>query len=290
VAAWVPPPAEPLPRLKQVAAAFVQGLATRPSGARPEDVLAAVLALTAGSFDAAAALAEAAPLYDAAVSSGEIVYPQFGGLAPDGPGAREASVMVVVRQRVLAANGAVGEVVRTCDVRLRDVDGDWRVLALASIGGQPVDRPADLDPVSAAVLDDPRIDLPDSARWDVHARRVSAETLSVLAQAAGRSPVSVTVLRSGHPVEVFGSRNLSDHTRGRAVDIWGVGGIPVVSQPPSGSPYRVVLDGAFADPRVTQTGSPAGTDLDGPGRRRSFTNTVHADHLHLASIGTPVTG
>ena len=290
VGPWQPGPAEPLPRLKQVASAFVQGLATRPSGALPEDVLAGVMALTGEGFDATAALTEAASLYDAPVSTGEIVYPQFGGLVPDGPGAREASVMVVLRQRLLLPDGAVGEVVRTCDVRLRDQDGDWQVLSLASIGGQPVDRPADLDPVSITVLDDPRIELPDSARWDVHARRVSLETLSVLAEAAGRSPVSVTVLRSGHPVEVFGSGNLSDHTRGRAVDIWGVGGIPVVAQPPSGSPYRVVLDGAFADPRVTQTGSPGGTDLDGPGQRRSFTNTVHADHLHLAAIGTPAAG
>lgn len=286
VPAWQPLPAEPLPALKQVAADVVQRLATRGAGARPEDTMASVAGLFAPGFDAGAALALAAPLFDAPVSSGEIVYPQLGGLIPNGPGASEGAVMVVLRQRRLTAKGAVGEVVRTVDVRLRVVSGAWRVLALVSVGGEPVDRPAGLAPATQAVLDDPRIELPDSARWDVHAGRIAPETLAVLADAAGRAPLSVAVLRAGHPDTVFGSDRISDHTRGRAVDVWAVGGVPVVAQPAAGSPYRAVLAGAFADPRVRQTGSPLGSDLDGRGRR-SFTDTVHADHLHLATTGTP---
>jgi hypothetical protein len=286
VPAWQPLPAEPLPGLKRAAADFVQGLATRSGGARPEDAMASVAGLSAPGFDTGAALAVAAPLFDAPVSSGEIVYPQFGGLVPNGPRASEGAVMVVLRQRRLSATGTVGEVVRTVDVRLRVVEGAWRVVELASVGGEPVDRPDVLDPTALAVLDDPRIELPDSARWDVHAGRIAPEVLAVLADAAGRAPLSVAVLRAGHPDNVFGSSRLSDHTRGRAVDVWAVGGVPVVAQPTVGSPYRAVLEGAFADPRVRQTGSPDGSDLDGGGRR-SFTDTVHADHLHLATTGTP---
>lgn len=288
-ARWVPLPQEPLAAPKQTAADFVQALTTRPLGAGPDDVLAVAAGAAGPGFDVAAALAEAAPLYAEAVTSGEIVYPQFGGLVPDGGGARSACIMVVVRQQLLAPGGAVAEVVRTCDIRVRLRDGVWQVERLASIGGEPVDRPAGLDPATAAVLDDPRITLPDSARWDVHAGRVAPDVLAVLAAAAGRAALSVAVLRSGHPVNVFGTDRPSAHTAGRAVDVWAVGGTPVVAQAATGSPARAVLDGAFADPRVTQTGSPGGTDLDGRGRR-SFINVVHADHLHLATGGSPPAG
>jgi hypothetical protein len=284
---WTPLPAEPLPGLKQAAADFVQTLATRTAGMSPEDALAAAAGSTSPQLDTAAALREAAALYDAPTSTGEVVYPQFGGLLPDGAGARTGSVMVVLRQRLLSAGGSATEVVRTVDVRLSVLSGRWQVTELTSIGGQPVDRPAALDPLTAAVLDDPRLELPDTARWDVHAGRISPEVLAVLAEAAARAPLSVTVLQSGHPVQVFGTGRTSDHARGRATDVWRIGGLPVVAQPLGAGPLRTVLDAAFADGRVRQVGSPLGTDLDGPASRRSFSNVVHADHLHLATGGTP---
>lgn len=281
---WAPLAAEPLPELKQAAADFVQALASRDAGVRPEDALAAA---GAPLLDGGAALAVAAPLFAEARSRATVVYPQFGGLAPDGPGAVEACVMVVVRQTLVAASGATQDQVRTCDVRLSRRSGGWQVTGLVSVGGEPVDRPGGLDPATAAVLDDPRLELPDSARWDVHAGRIARDVLQVLRDAAARAPVSVAVLRSGHPEQVFGTDRLSDHTRGRAVDVWAVGGAPVVGQRLDAGPVRAVLEGALADPRVRQAGSPPGTDLDGPARRRSFANLVHSDHLHLATGAAP---
>lgn len=283
---WTPLPAEPLPRLKQVAANFVQDLANREAGGPPEAVLAAALAgVAAPGLDEAAVLTAAAPLLGEPGSRAEVVYPQFGGLVPDGPSARSASVMVVLRQTLVTPSGASKDVVRTCDVRLVQSGGVWRVTALASAGGEPVDRPDGLDPVAVAVLDDPRIDLPDTARWDVHAGRVALDVLRVLRDTAALAPLSVCVLQTGHPVEVFGTARTSDHTKGRAVDVWAVGGQPVIGQASTGSPLRAVIDAAFAHPRVRQVGSPPGTDLDGPARRRSFVNVVHSDHLHLATRG-----
>ena len=287
-AGYAPLAGEKLPNLKQVAADFVQALTTYVRGQRPEDLLAGASALLAPGFAADTALRAAAPLFTEQVAVGQIVYPQLSGLLPLGPGAQQAGVMVVVRQRLLTRGGSTTEVVRVCDVRLTVVQGQWRVSEIISAGGEPVERPTDLDPAVAAVLDDPRIELPDTCRWDVHAGGVSADLLSVLASAAAVAPVAVTVLRNGHPINVFGTPRISDHTQGRAVDLWRIGGAPVVGTGATVGPARTVLVAAAADRRTRATGSPVGSDLDGPGGR-SFTDLVHHDHLHLA-VGAVANG
>lgn len=287
-ARYSPLPGEPVPNGKQVAADFVQALTTRRSGQQPADVLAELVHLTSPSFDAGAASALAAPLYPESVTTGEVVYPQLGGLRPLGSGATSASMMVVVRQRLLSPNRSVGEVVRTIDVRLAVESGTWKVVELASVGGEPVDRPADLDARAVSVLDHSDIELPDTCAWDIHAGRISLELLGLLANVAEASPVSVAVLQTGHPVNVFGTDRISNHTEGRAVDIWRVGGEPVVTVGAAAGPAAVALRSAFDDPRLAQAGSPEGSDLDGGGRR-SFTDLVHKDHLHLA-VGRSAAG
>lgn len=223
------------------------------------------------------------------MSNGEIVYPQVGGLLPLGPGATSAVMMVVVRQQLLTPGRSVYEVVRTFDVRLAVENGSWKVAELASVGGEPVDRPADLDPRAVRVLDHGQLDLPDTAVWDIHAGRISFGLLDLLAGLADVvSPVSVAVLQTGHPVNVFGTDRVSKHAEGRAVDIWRVGGQPVVTVGAATGPAAEALRRAFADPRLGQAGSPEGSDLDGPGRR-SFNDLVHKDHLHLA-VGRAASG
>lgn len=281
VARYQPLPGEPVPNGKQVAADVVQMLMTRVHGQQPADVVAASTALLAPGLTVEKLAQASAPLLAEPVSTGEIVYPQIGGLSPLGPGAQRAAVMVVARQRMLSAAGTQAEVVRTLDVRLQVVEGSWRVAELASVGGEPVQRPAGLDPRAVAVLDDPRIELPDTCRWDIHAGRISLDLLGVLAAAAAVAPVSVAVLVTGHPVNVFDTERVSNHNQGRAVDLWRVGGQPVVNTGASTGPAADVLRAASDDARTRQTGSPDGSDLDGPGRR-SFTDLVHKDHLHLA--------
>ncbi len=281
---YVPLAGEVVPDCKQTAADFVQALTTGDTGG-VEAAVARATAWTGTGFDAAQATALARPLFRDEVTRGEIVYPQIGGLVPLGDTARTAAVMVLVRHRSFTREGRTSEEVRLCDVRLAIQEGRWRVVELASVGGEPVDRPASVDPRAAKVLDDPRIELPDTARWDVHAGRISLDLLDVLAAAAAQAPVSVTVLRTGHPRNVFGSTRTSDHTQGRAVDLWRIGGQPVLTTGAADGPSGLVLRTAFADPRLSQAGSPVGSDLDGSGRRRSFVNLVHKDHLHLAARG-----
>lgn len=288
-AAYEPLPGEPVPMAKRVAAQFAQAVTTRRAGQRPEDVLATATSLTGTGFDAAAALATAAPLYPEPVSSGEIVYPQIGGLQPLGPGATSAAVLVVVRQRLLTPRRSTYDVVRTLDVELAVQDGSWRVVQLASAGGEPVARPAALDPRAQRALDHPSLELPDSAKWDAHAGRVSLELLDLLASLADTTPLSVSVIQTGHPRNVFGTDRVSDHSVGRAGDVWRIAGQPVVSTGASTGPASQVLRRAFADPRLAQAGSPPGSDLDGRGRR-SFNDLVHKDHLHLAVRGASLSG
>lgn len=205
-------------------------------------------------------------------SSGEIVYPQLGGLT-DG----RASVMVVLRQRLLA-EGAFSEVTRTVDVRLDLIEGTWRPIAIDSVGGDPVEPPDDVPPPIGALVSHPTVDLPDSARWDLYAGLVDPRVVELLLALAEDHELGITVLASGHPANVFGTERTSNHTRGRGVDIWSIDRTAVVDQRGLGSPLRDLVE-RLAGEGVTELGSPY--DLDGPGGVM-FTNIVHQDHLHLA--------
>jgi hypothetical protein len=283
VAPWSPSGRESLPALKLAAAGLVQAVCTRRPGQTVADAFEPLAAALAPGFDGSAALRTLAPLGEGAASTGEVLYPQLGGLVPIGKSARSACVMVVVRQRILSAGGSTTSVTRTVDVRLFR-DGDrWQVTAVPSVGGEPVARPADLPPAAVRVLDDPRLALPDTARWDVHAGRVSLDLLDLLADAVevlGR--VGVTVLVSGHPPQVYGTATVSAHAVGRAADVWQVTGVTVVDDRSPGGPTAQLQAAALLDRRTSQVGSPPGTDRDGRGRRRSFADLVHEDHLHLA--------
>lgn len=143
-------------------------------------------------------------------------------------------------------------------------------------------RPAQLIELGQRVLDDRRIDLPDSARWDVHAGQVDGQLLSVLLRLAEVTPLRATVLKTGHPLNVVDGRSAaprSAHADGRAVDINALAGAAVGLGDPA--VLRRVVEAAGASAEVAQIGVPAGLDLDA-GARRYFTNLVHADHLHVA--------
>ena len=265
---YEPPPTEPEGELKATAARFVETLGTfGPGGGAVE---AAANRLEAAGFDRGLAAQALGIISGADSSSAEIVYPQLGGLTGS-----EASVMVIVSLERRAAGGGVESVSRTVDVRLRR-GGTWTVTAVASDGGG---APAGAVPgtVAEQVLASDRLTMSDSARWDVAAGRIDPRILGLVLDLSAVSPLSITVFATGHPLNVFGEASVSNHTRGRGVDIWGVGGAPVLGAGP-GSPARAVADAALAA-GVTELGSP--WDLDGPGGP-SFTNALHADHLHFA--------
>lgn len=309
-APYVPLPGEVFGDAKALAADVAVALATYAAGESPDEVARrAAAGRGSADVDLGALRVAAAPLHTAgAASRATVDYPQLGGLAPlpDAGRPRAASVMVVLRQVLQPADGPEQVLVRTVDVWLRDPGDGWRLDRLGDAGGTPAPRPPRVGAAAAAVLDHPRITLPDSARWDVHrgeaepSLKVDDRLLTLMAQLADVHPYRVTCLRSGHPRYVFDGdtsrgRRTSNHYAGRAVDIWSVADRPVVQQRDdvSSSAYGFVTLAAEAG-GLAELGAPAarGTaaagrwDLDGrSGSHPTFTNGVHDDHIHMGFGG-----
>ena len=269
-APYVPIAGEPVAELKVMATEFLQAVGTYEKGGGNAEALATRLA----GLPADPAVAVGRLLVPTAASAVEIVYPQLGGLTEDA-----ASIMVVFTWRLLEDDRETS-VVRTADVRLRREAGAWRVTAVESLGGEPTGSP-EITPLAQAVLANDRLDLPDSARWDIQSGRIGDEILQVLQDLSQQHTLRVAVLASGHPHNVFESEYVSNHTEGRGVDIWAIDDTPVVSLRDPDGPLPALVQGLVAQ-GITEVGSPF--DVDGPGGA-SFTNTVHQDHLHVAFDG-----
>jgi hypothetical protein len=263
-------PDEMLPNAKQLAADVVQTLLTY----EPDDTAAAIAERVAGEDRAPELVVSAARLlHEGAWSRGEIVYPQLGGFTDT-----SASVMVVARQTVGSADGEVRDETRTLDVRLVIEDDEWVFDDLASAGGRPVERPSDLSDEAAAVVDDDRIELPDTARWDIYRGVIGHDLLALMALMAERSEYGVIVLDTGHPWEVFGTDRQSRHSLGRAVDLYRVGDANVIDDREEGSETHDFMEWLYEQSEMTNMGGPWALDDFGG---RSFTDDLHQDHLHI---------
>lgn len=206
-------------------------------------------------------------------SRGEVIYPQLGGWANN-----RVSVMVVTRQTVGVGSETHFSVVRTMDIRLARGEFGWEFDFLDSAGGafQNLKELA----LAHDVARDPRIEMPDSARLDIMSGRVSPLLLELMAAMADRTPYGVVTITTGHPHHVFETDRISHHTLGRAVDIYRVGDRLVVDDRGPDSATRALVEWLYEHELVHQVGSP--WDLDGDVNRRSFTDAVHQDHLHIA--------
>lgn len=267
---------EEYPNGKRVAARIAQRALTYRRGATAREI--------AGEFESGGVeVARLARTLKPAVdpdswSAAEIVYPQLSGVTESSLGA-----MVVVRQRLQSSDGERRVLTRVVDVRLRRSGGPWSLDAIASVGGRPVPRPAKLSTAAKRVLDNPNIELSDSARWDIHRGSVDAALLGALARVAAKRKLSLAVIRSGHPNTVWATSRPSAHSAGAAADIYAVAGRPVIAQREPGSEAyalaeELVSGGAY------QLGSPW---VLGSGGAQSFTDAVHQDHIHIqqSSVG-----
>jgi hypothetical protein len=268
---YVVRPTEAEPEAKQLAVDIALSLTTYEASDDHRQRLGALAPLA--GVDVLARASE--PLIQAGSwSRGQVVYPQMAGLTDE-----RASVMVVTRQTVGSGSGTEFSVVRTLDIRLVLGKSGWEFDSLSSAGGT-FDSIGDLA-LAHAVARDPRIEMPDSARLDILAGRVSPDLLRVMAEIADRTPYGVVVLATGHPHHVFETDRQSDHTVGRAVDIYRVGDRLVVDDRGPDSVTMGLVEWLYGHPDVHQVGSPWDLD-DEESARRSFTDAVHQDHIHLA--------
>ena len=262
--------AEGYPNGKRLAARVAATALTYPRGASALEIARRIGSSFAPRRELAAAIE---PAVDPSMESfGQVVYPQLSGITPTSLGA-----MVVVRQHLRRPDRESRTVTRVVDVRLRRDGGPWRLERIGSVGGRPVRRPDDLPEAARRVLDNPRIAWSDSARWDIYRGGIDEGLLRALDDAAGRRRISVSVLRSGHPREVWQTSRPSAHSRGYAADIYAVDGRLVVRQQQAGEPAYALAASLVAG-GAAQVGSPW---VLAPGGSRSFSDHVHRDHVHV---------
>ncbi|WP_030175409.1 hypothetical protein [Streptomyces sp. NRRL S-813] len=266
---WRPGPTEIHPEVKRRAVELVEAIGAWHIGkGGPAAARAEVAALQLPT----ALVAQAAPLLPSADEAVlQVIDAQYGGILAD-----SASVLVVCRQwtRHGATVRAGGT---TVDVRLVRTASGWTVTAL---------HPARPGAPSAAprarvreVLADSRIVLPPAAQADVRSGQVHDSVLTAMRRLAGTYRMYVSVVRSGHPLDVFGTSRPSDHPRGRAFDVWQIDGHAVVDpRTPRSLVERFMRDAAAAG--SYNVGGPVqlsgGTTPD-----QFFSDATHHDHVHI---------
>lgn len=234
---------------------------------------AAVAALTVRQGGRRAAVPEplrplAALVPDTAQSTLDVVYPQYGGLSDD----RTSACVMLVAELVTLDAAQATRLSMTLDLRLARRGQRWQVTAVRIPQARTLDHTAP-DAV-AAVLAERRVVLPREARLDLIEGVIDARVVDLITHLSRRWTLDVLVLRAGHPRNVFGTDRPSNHTGGRAVDLWALDGIPVIDHVES--PWRQVMRAA-ADHGCPQIGGPDKLGTAPP----YFTDHVHQDHLHL---------
>lgn len=261
-------------QVKEVAARFIERV-----GSWADSPAADPAARVAAAGYPADLAPMAGPLVDTAVSEATttIVYPQYGGLTES-----SASVIVLARQELHTVDG---ERIRELllDVRVtRAADGTWAVTSTVDPPRPTAAarRDGGATALGRAVLDNPRIRIPEPGRADIADRRVDEPILAVLDELARTRTLDVQVLVSGHPGTVFPTTRVSNHTVGRAVDVRAIDGRPVV-EIPRDDPLITEFMAAAGRAGSTEVGGPIA-----PAGRGFFTDDVHQDHFHLGITPT----
>ena len=269
---WQPTSAEISPAVKLRAVRLLEALGSWSSGAadpvaRPG--LAAARARIARLGYHPSLADEASVLLGSSGSAAvQVVDAQYGGILSS-----SSSVLVVLQQwRTHAGTVAAGGT--TVDVRLVVASPTWQVTAAHPAAASPA-APR-LSAAAVQLLANPRVRLPVAARSDLRSGTISPGVLTALHGLAARHVVDVSVVKSGHPLYVFGTNRLSDHPRGHAVDVWAIDGHPVVNPANRALVESVMRLGASLG--AYQVGGPV--DLDGGGLQY-FSDNTHHDHIHL---------
>jgi hypothetical protein len=251
---------------------LIEALGSWPSGG--SGVAAAQRRITAlGGLDPGLA-DQAGPLVSTADEAAlQVVDAQYGGILAD-----SASVLVVCDQWTRAA-GSGGPPVQggtTVDVRLSAATPRWTVTALYPAAPGPA--AAAVSAAATQVLANSRIELPPAAMADVRSGSVHDSVLQAMLTLARTYTMSVSVVRSGHPLDVFGTDRPSDHPLGRAFDVWRINGRTVVDPT---TPHDLV-DGFMRAAAAAGSYNVGGLRQLSGGRtpNQFFSDDTHHDHVH----------
>jgi hypothetical protein len=201
----------------------------------------------------------------------QVLDAQYGGLLTG-----SASVLVVTRAWHLQT-GRLHADGSTFDVRVERSGQRWRVTDVRPSRPGPPRRP--LTARERAVLGSHRIGLPPAGRSDVLSGQVHPSVLSAMLDLSRRYRLDVSVVRSGHPLYVFGTGRLSDHPQGRAFDTWRIDGHPVVDP---GTP-RALVTGYMRAAAATGAYNVGGPYLLGSAPQY-FSDRTHHDHVHAGFL------
>ncbi|MEE1786033.1 hypothetical protein PUR71_24500 [Streptomyces sp. SP17BM10] len=265
---WQPGPGEVQPDVKRRAVELVAALGAWPPGGQGAEAArarVAALGLPPALADAAGPLAPAAP-----EASLEVIDAQYGGILAD-----SASVLVVCRQWTRQPDGSVAEGGVTVDVRLSRAAPRWTVTELHPGAPGP---PAEPPPAALAkVLAQPRIELPPGALADLRSGSVHDSVMNAMLALADGHALSVSVVRTGHPLDVFGTTRPSDHPPGRAFDVWRIDGHAVVDP---ATPRQLIE--SFMRAAAAAGSYNVGGPIAIPGAGgQFFTDDTHHDHVHV---------
>lgn len=181
--------------------------------------------------------------------------------------------MLVVTRSWRLTGGRLVPDGQTFDVRLTRHGQSWNVNTVYP--SKPGAATAGLSALARRVLASDRIDLPPAARRDVQAGTVHASVLTAMLTVARSHRIGISVLRSGHPLYVFGTNRPSDHPQGRAFDTWRVDGHAVVDPRTSRGLVTEYMH-AVAGAGSYNVGGPY---LLGSGPQW-FSDDTHHDHVH----------
>ena len=126
------------------------------------------------------------------------------------------------------------------------------------------------------LVDDPRITFPPSARADFLSGNIDPRFVPILERLARDHPIGLSVVKTGHDQFVAGTNVVSNHFKGRALDIATVDGAPV--GPGNAAAREVMTELANLDPAVrpSEVGGP--WLISAPG---FFSDAGHQDHIHV---------
>jgi hypothetical protein len=264
-APWTPRRGEVSPAVKAQATSLLEAVGTWTSGTGG---LAAARRRAAAAGHAPALVDALAPLLGSGDAAVTVVRDaQYGGILTS-----SASVLVVVDQWRAMPDGSVVVGGTTVDVRLVAAHPRWRVTEV--LPARPGAVASSLTATAKRVLGDSRIRLPHAARSDVRSGAIHDSVLTLLASLAREHVVDVSVLRSGHPLRVFGTSRTSDHPRGRAVDVWALDHRPLV----------LPANHALATSAMRYAVAHGAYNVGGPlqlSGSQYFTDRTHQDHIHL---------